>query len=180
MGRSFLVLLHSPDDQSVNLSFAFLLFLQTSCNRGPYIYEDTVGSKLEYQSSDEDSEPSLEPSVDQPEPTEPEDSSEPSSPEDSADECGDPNGTENANPTDLIGRVDCGEDIFFASCSVCHGTEGEGGDAGSTLNGGIDNYSDEWLADVIANGNGSRMPPINISPQQIADVIAWMRLSFEE
>ena len=92
-------------------------------------------------------------------------------------ECADPEGSQNADPNSLVGRYECGEQVYFTACAGCHGTEGQGGSA-PALRGMIGQLQDGYITESILGGQGM-MPPINITPQQVADVLTYMRDEFE-
>ena len=90
------------------------------------------------------------------------------------DECAEEEGTEFEDPNNLVGRADCGESVYFSNCAVCHGANGEGGNAGRQLSGRIDDMTDEYIMETILGGEGT-MPPQNLTAQQTADVLAYLR-----
>ena len=92
----------------------------------------------------------------------------------SDDECAEESGTENADPNSLVGRSECGEIVYFDKCAICHGNNGEGGNAGRQLQGEIEGMTDEYIMETILGGEGT-MPPQNVTPQQTADVLAYLR-----
>ena len=133
----------------------------------------TINSEIESESNNEVTQPASEPSQE-------DDTQEPSSPSDEdtdEGECADPEGTEFADPNSLEGRIDCGEDVYFSSCASCHGADG-GGASGPALMGLINQLQDSYITESILGGQGN-MPAINISPQQVADVIAYIRDRFD-
>ena len=81
------------------------------------------------------------------------------------------------DPLSLSGDAACGAEIYLDKCAICHMENGEGSNAGKQLAGFIDQYSDAHLVEVIKNGWGP-MPPVNLNPQQIADVIVHLRENF--
>ena len=104
------------------------------------------------------------------------DSSEPSVVEQPStdDECAEEQGNENVDPNSLVGRIECGEIVYFSRCSICHGDNGEGGNAGRKLEGEIDNMTDSYIMESILGGQGT-MPPQNLTAQETADVLAYLR-----
>jgi mono/diheme cytochrome c family protein len=82
----------------------------------------------------------------------------------------------------LEGDVARGEELF-AACAGCHGADGSGGiDINGTLSADlrveVPELTDVELADIIENGDGPAMPPQYDDPQDIADVIAYLRSTF--
>ena len=116
--------------------------------------------------------PSNEPSI---EPSEP-NQSEPATEED---ECGWSSVENNTNPLSLVGNFQCGNEVYINYCSLCHMEDGQGGNSGVRLKGFVDSYSQEHLVAVIQNGWGT-MPPINVNPKQIADVVVYVKEAFAD
>ena len=85
----------------------------------------------------------------------------------------------NANPLDLDGRADCGYLMYSQSCTGCHGADGTGGGGGIALQGYIENRSDEQMITIIIEGKGGMPPYGQAHPQEIADVVAYMRREFQ-
>ncbi len=74
---------------------------------------------------------------------------------------------------------DCGAVLFAADCAGCHGESGGGSDLGPALAGPVAMHSDaELLAMMVLGADG--MPPVELTQQGYADVIAWLRLTFGE
>ena len=90
------------------------------------------------------------------------------------DECAEDEGSATADPNSLIGRPDCGEIVYFSRCSICHGENGEGGNAGRRLQGEIDDMTDSYIMESILGGQGT-MPPQNLTAQETADVLSYLR-----
>ncbi len=72
---------------------------------------------------------------------------------------------------------------IFSRCSVCHGESGEGKEAIGKMFGvtmprlgskEIQSLDDANLKKVITEGKG-KMKPVNVSDQEAADVIAFLR-----
>ncbi len=84
--------------------------------------------------------------------------------------------------TDITGDPAIGETLF-AACAGCHGADGTGGiDIGGTpsadLTVKVPSLTDDELADRIMNGFGTAMPAQYTDSQDVADVIAHLRLTF--
>ena len=90
--------------------------------------------------------------------------------------CATPEETKDSNPMDLIGDADCGVLVYESTCEHCHGVNGQGGGS-KQLNGNISNLSDSDIYDIIQNGK-SGMPAQQLHPQEVADVVAFMRGAF--
>lgn len=84
---------------------------------------------------------------------------------------------QNADPLSLSGDSSCGETVYMSHCAVCHMEDGSGNDAGKRLAGRIDSFSDAEIIGIISSGKGT-MPPISISAQEKADVLAFLRSAF--
>ena len=65
-----------------------------------------------------------------------------------------------------------GGDIVASVCNRCHGY-------GNPLASRIDGLDDDEIASVIRNGSG-RMPPQDLDDGEIADVIAYLRVTYPE
>jgi mono/diheme cytochrome c family protein len=76
--------------------------------------------------------------------------------------------------------VDRGKVIFENSCMICHGQAAKGAAPTNVVLAEIaPSFDDKMLADFIAGGNvGLRMPAFGktLSPEQIRDVIAYIRM----
>lgn len=84
----------------------------------------------------------------------------------------------------VTGDATSGETLFTDSCAGCHGSDGTGGlDIGGTpsadLTVEVPEKSDSELSDIIMNGYGSAMPSQYTDAQDVADVIAYLRATFE-
>ena len=84
------------------------------------------------------------------------------------------------------GNSDKGKPLFQARCSFCHGPTGRGdGPAGAALKPPPTNFSspEYWksadinrLRAVLKSGKqGTAMPPSQLAPEEIDDVIAYLR-----
>lgn len=73
------------------------------------------------------------------------------------------------------GDPKAGKTIFADNCSVCHGSEGSGGNVGPSLQEAqLAQEEEAVLVQIIEGGNG--MPPFGgqLSDQEIADVAAYV------
>ena len=72
-----------------------------------------------------------------------------------------------------------GEEVFVGSCASCHSPDAAGGALGPTLiSAEVAANDDEFFRETITNGRaGTAMPPWSgvLSPQDIEDIIAWLR-----
>jgi cytochrome c oxidase cbb3-type subunit III len=70
--------------------------------------------------------------------------------------------------------------IFAANCAGCHGADGRGGEHAPNIATApeVQHLADSELAGIIHNGiSGAGMPAFSfLKPQQIADVVAWLRI----
>ena len=83
---------------------------------------------------------------------------------------------------DVTGDAARGETLF-SSCAGCHGADGTGGfDIGGTLSADltvrVPALTDEELSNIIKDGYGTAMPSQYTDAQDIADVIAYLRVTF--
>lgn len=83
----------------------------------------------------------------------------------------------------LTGDATNGAVLFGETCAGCHGADGkgmklEGGIVSADLSVSVPMSSDQSLMGVIQNGVGSAMPSQYTDPQDIADVIAYLRATF--
>jgi mono/diheme cytochrome c family protein len=74
-------------------------------------------------------------------------------------------------------------EALFGSCAGCHGADGTGGiDIGGTpstdLTVSVPAKTDAELEDIIKNGYGSAMPAQYSDAGEIADLIAYLRVTF--
>lgn len=82
----------------------------------------------------------------------------------------------------LVGDSASGATLYAAACEGCHGADGTlgtdiGGTASADLSVRVPAMEDDDIADQIENG-GSAMPAQYDDPQDIADVIAYLRATF--
>lgn len=85
----------------------------------------------------------------------------------------------NADILALTGDAAAGETVFTStacSSAACHGADGMSGSAPS-LSGVVSARSDDQVIDAVLDGKGG-MPPQNLTDQQMADVLAWLRDTF--
>jgi putative heme-binding domain-containing protein len=73
---------------------------------------------------------------------------------------------------------DAGEKLFLAHCAVCHGPKGDGGKGTNLAQPRLPRApDDEALARIITFGiPGTEMPLTRMTPEQLASVIAYVRL----
>lgn len=80
---------------------------------------------------------------------------------------------------DLTGSAAAGEAVFDEHCLFCHDKAGEVDGAGPALNGVFDRISEADSVTVIQAGRGA-MPGIDITDQETADVLAFMKANYAE
>jgi mono/diheme cytochrome c family protein len=77
----------------------------------------------------------------------------------------------------LTGDVDAGGAVFDESCAICHDPTGEADVIGPALKPWMESAEDAATIGVILEGQGS-MPAQNLTDQETADVLAWMKETF--
>jgi len=88
-------------------------------------------------------------------------------------------GDDNAAIKALDGDAARGQTVFSSNTcasSGCHGTDGNSGTA-PALRDVVGGLSDDQIIDAVLDGKGS-MPPNDLTDQEMADVLAWLRESF--
>lgn len=93
------------------------------------------------------------------------------------DSCALDSNTADADPTELTGRVDCGEIVYLNICAACHGDNGEGTASATGLEEPVPERTDENLVLSITEGAGD-MPAQNLHSQEVADVVSYLRVAF--
>jgi cytochrome c551 len=91
----------------------------------------------------------------------------------------DGDGGDNSAVLALSGDAAAGQTVFSANaCATagCHGADGNSGSA-PALRDVIDNRTDDQIIDAVLDGKGG-MPPQDLTNQQMADVLAWLRDTF--
>lgn len=78
----------------------------------------------------------------------------------------------------VVGDAERGATIYAASCAACHGASGLGGAGGPSLAKEVAGESDEELVETIREGEDDMPPFPNLSEQDLADLIAWLRQRF--
>lgn len=80
--------------------------------------------------------------------------------------------------TALSGDAAAGETVYArCSASTCHGSDGDSGTGGSRLSAEVPAQSDEGLIEVVLGGYET-MPAQNLSDQEMADLLAYLRSTF--
>ena len=78
----------------------------------------------------------------------------------------------------ISGDTAAGETVYArCSASTCHGSDGDSGTTGSRLSGEVPGQSDEGLIEVVIGGYET-MPAQNLSDQEMADLLAYLRATF--
>lgn len=75
----------------------------------------------------------------------------------------------------LTGDPTAGATVF-QDCAACHGADGSGA-SGPALDALVPTLSDAEISDTILYGYGS-MGPLDLTDQQILDVLAYLRATF--
>lgn len=89
-------------------------------------------------------------------------------------------GDDNGGILELTGDAAAGQTVFtsgMCSTAACHGSDGNSGSSAPPLSDVVSGRSDEQLIDSVLDGRGA-MPPQDLSDQEMADVLAWLRESF--
>ncbi|MEE2751028.1 MAG: cytochrome c [Myxococcota bacterium] len=92
--------------------------------------------------------------------------------------CDGETGLEETGLDEVVGDIERGAEVFAGTCAGCHGPEGSGGSAPGLMY-IVKQHDDSGLTDIILEGTGN-MPPQDLSNQELADVIAYLRDSFGE
>ncbi len=74
---------------------------------------------------------------------------------------------------ELSGSVNNARLIYETRCQVCHGT-GYGGKGGPTLE-FSDDFTDRELVNLMLRGAGTMPDFADLSNQELADLLAWLR-----
>ncbi|MBC8068869.1 MAG: cytochrome c [Deltaproteobacteria bacterium] len=84
----------------------------------------------------------------------------------------------------LQGDAAAGQSVFTGTCgtTVCHGADGNtpGTPQTAKLGDEVPGNPDSFLADIILKGDGPMPPQDQLTDQEIADVIAHLRVLFGE
>lgn len=77
---------------------------------------------------------------------------------------------------DLTGDATAGAAVYASSCAGCHGDNGNDGSA-ADLTAEVPEKSDAELEDIVLNGYDD-MPAQDLSAQEMADLLAYLRETF--
>src|SRR5262245_36588770 len=94
--------------------------------------------------------------------------------------CGDGSGDDSSGAA-LVGDPVNGEKVFQSTCAQvqCHGPDGSGAKSSAAdLHDQVPGKTDDEIASIITNGFASMPPQGQLSDQDIADVIAYLRQEF--
>jgi mono/diheme cytochrome c family protein len=92
--------------------------------------------------------------------------------------CPDATAGDGTPPQNLTGNAGCGGKAYqTGDCVTCHGPDGLGASAGPNLLEHVHCHTDDELYFVL-DGGRPKMPDQNLGPQQSADMVAWLRLTF--
>lgn len=93
------------------------------------------------------------------------------------DSAGDDTGSSTSCVESATGDSANGATAYASKCAGCHGADGTGVSGPDLTSGLVTGMSDELLACTIADGVGG-MPPITSDPQEVADLVAYLRSEF--
>jgi mono/diheme cytochrome c family protein len=77
----------------------------------------------------------------------------------------------------LTGDATAGATTFGNVCAGCHGADGASGYAANLVE-EIPSKDDAFIVNIIINGDGGGMPAQDLSDQEVADVLAYVRATF--
>ena len=77
----------------------------------------------------------------------------------------------------LTGDATAGATVFSNTCAGCHGADGASGYAANLVE-EIPSKDDAFIVNIIINGDGGGMPAQDLSDQEVADVLAYVRATF--
>jgi mono/diheme cytochrome c family protein len=78
----------------------------------------------------------------------------------------------------LPGDAGAGETVFGrCAAAACHGADGNSGSTGAPLRDEVPGLSDERLIEIVLGGYET-MAPQNLSDQEMADVLVYLRDTF--
>jgi len=78
----------------------------------------------------------------------------------------------------LTGDADAGASVYTSECAGCHGADGEGG-VGPAMTTVVPAHTDAQFVDVVLVGVGEMPAHDYMDDQEIADVLAYSRATFE-
>ena len=80
---------------------------------------------------------------------------------------------------DLTGDATAGADVFARTCGqgACHGADGSSGTEGVDLAEHVPEHTDYELVDFMLYGV-EEMAPVEVTDQEAADVLAYLRATF--
>ncbi|MFN7143853.1 MAG: c-type cytochrome [Myxococcota bacterium] len=86
--------------------------------------------------------------------------------------------TKDTGGDEIVGDATAGADLYAANCAACHGANGEGGTGPAMSE--VATKSDAEIEGYIVNGSDDgAMPPFpNLTEQEIADIIAYIRANY--
>lgn len=74
----------------------------------------------------------------------------------------------------IDGDVTAGGDVFTADCQVCHDETGAADEIGPALTPWLADHDDQATLEVVLGGRGI-MPAVDLTDDEAADLIAWLR-----
>lgn len=81
-------------------------------------------------------------------------------------------------PTDaIVGDATAGGTVYSNNCAGCHSADGSGG-SGPSLIAEVPELSDDEITTAVLEGKGG-MPSFDLDDQEMADLLAYLRDSFD-
>lgn len=77
----------------------------------------------------------------------------------------------------LTGDADAGGTLFDDDCAICHDATGESDSVGPALKPWMQTAADADTVGIMIGGQGS-MPAQDLTDQEAADVLAWLKATF--
>lgn len=79
---------------------------------------------------------------------------------------------------EMSGDATAGATVYTNTCSACHGADGAGSGTYPALPDYILALDDSTLLDVILNGTEAGMTPVDLTDQEAADVLEYLRATW--
>ena len=76
---------------------------------------------------------------------------------------------------ELMGNIDNGSTLYASRCAACHAADGTGGVGPDLTSSSVDQLDDSMITNIIVNGSGGMPAFGDLSEQEVADIVAFMR-----